>query len=139
MPPLSEVVPAPRERAPADPELSALRDTLKRCSPSTIEAACLLHRTGDMTHLKPVLLGVVERYVENDRRARVRTGDDQLRLVEDLGIDSLTMLEIVVLTEEALHISISNEELTQVRTLGDVRRFLATKVETAPWRLARAG
>jgi acyl carrier protein len=108
-----------------DPEL---REALKRCSPATYFAACKFRQTGDHAHLVAIIAGVVERYVERDLRAKVQTGDASLRLREDLGLDSLTMMEIVMLAEEVLRISISNEELTHLRTLADVHGFFEAKL-----------
>ena len=114
------------------PDLKPLQETLKRCSPETIEAACAFRRTGDATHLPVVVDGVVRRYVENDRRMKLDQPTDDLRLIEDLGLDSLTLMEIVLLTEDAFGISVSNEELVQLRTLGDVRRFVVAKAAPKP-------
>ena len=97
---------------------------MKRCPPSTYEAARLFRATGDVGHLPAIVHGIIERFVEPDLRASLANPDDDLRLIEDLGIDSLTLMEIVALAEEALEISI-DWELGQVRTLGDVRRLVA--------------
>jgi 3-hydroxyacyl-[acyl-carrier-protein] dehydratase len=113
-----------------DPEL---REALKRCSPATYFAACKFRQSRDAADLAAIINGVVERYVERDLRAKLLANDTALRLREDLGLDSLTMMEIVMLAEEVLHISISNEELTHLRTLGDVHRFFEEKTrEPAP-------
>jgi acyl carrier protein len=113
---------------PATLDDPALREALKRCSPGTYFAACKFRQTGDRTHLVTIINGVVERYVERDLRPKLRTNDTTLRLREDLGLDSLTMMEIVMLAEEILRISISNEELTHLRTLADVQCFFETKL-----------
>jgi 3-hydroxyacyl-[acyl-carrier-protein] dehydratase len=110
----------------------ALREALKRCPASTYEAACQFRKTANPDHLPAIVLGVIERYVEPARRAKLRKPTDDLRLVEDLGIDSLTMMEIVMLAEEVLRISINNEELCRLRTLGDVRQFIECKVRGLP-------
>jgi acyl carrier protein len=100
-----------------------LREALKRCSPATYYAACQFRATGRPEHLSAFLLGVIERYVERDRRQKLATPCDDVRLVEDLGLDSLTMIELVMLAEEVLPISIANENLRQLRTVSDVQRF----------------
>lgn len=108
-----------------------LRDALKRCSPATREAAREFRRTGDTTHIPAIIHGLIEHYVEPEARAKLGGGGDQLRLVEDLAIDSLTMLEIVFLAEDVLQISIDNEEVRPFRTVGDINRFIAGKLERA--------
>jgi 3-hydroxyacyl-[acyl-carrier-protein] dehydratase len=69
--------------------------------------------------------------VEPEARAKLGAADDNLRLTEDLGVDSLTMLEIVFLAEEVLQVSIDNEELRPFKTVGDVKRFVASKLAGA--------
>ncbi len=107
---------------------AALRDALKRCSAATREAASAFRRTGNAEYLPAIVHGLIEHYVEREARAKLSQDDDNLRLVEDLAIDSLTMLEIVFLAEDVLQVSIDNEELRPFRTLGDIKRFLASKV-----------
>src|SRR4051812_48467030 len=107
---------------------NALREALKRCSPSTFESASQFRKTGNPEHLPAVVIGVIERFVEPDLRMKLKDADDDLRLIEDLGIDSLTMMEIVILVEDVLQMSINNDELRNLRTVGDVKTFIDCKV-----------
>lgn len=120
-----------QDSTPADDP--ALREALKRCSPATYYAACKFRTHGRSEDLRAVVLGVVERFVERDLRPKLTVQADSLRLSEDLGIDSLTMMEIVMLAEEVLPVSMSNEELAKLRTLGDVHAFMLAK-----WAMAHA-
>jgi 3-hydroxyacyl-[acyl-carrier-protein] dehydratase len=104
-----------------------LREALKRCSASTYEAACRFRQTGDPDCLPAIILGVIEHHVDPDLRAKLKEAADDLRLIEDLGIDSLTMMEIVALAEDVLPVSINSEELCLLRTLGDFKHFVALK------------
>jgi 3-hydroxyacyl-[acyl-carrier-protein] dehydratase len=108
---------------------AALRDALKRCSPATREAASGFRRTGSAEFLPAIVHGLIEHYVEREARAKLARADDDLRLAEDLAIDSLTMLEIVFLAEDVLQISIDNEDLRPFRTVGDIKRFLASRLQ----------
>lgn len=111
---------------------SALRDSLKRCSPATIEAAIAYRKTLEASHLPAIIIGVIERFVEPDLRAKLKEADDELRLVEDLGIDSLTMMEIVILVEDVTQLQINNDELRNLRSVGDVKVFIDCKVRGLP-------
>lgn len=108
----------------------ALRETLKRCSPATYYAACKFRKNGGSDDLRLVVAGVIERFVERELRTKLQGADDTLRLREDLGLDSLTMMEVVMIAEDVLRITVSNEELTHLRTLGDVQQFIAHKIST---------
>ena len=44
-------------------------------------------------------------------------------------MDSLTMLEIVMLVEQTLQVSIDNEELRDLRTVGDAKAYLSAKAK----------
>ncbi|MEO5960989.1 MAG: phosphopantetheine-binding protein [Opitutaceae bacterium] len=121
---------APKAFAPEDE--TALREALKRCSPSTFEAAVQFRKTGNAEHVPAVVIGVIERFVEPDLRMKLKDADDDLRLIEDLGIDSLTMMEIVILVEDVLQMSINNDELRNLRTVGDVKTFVDCKIRGLP-------
>ena len=125
--------PAPADTAPGESsEDQALRETLKRCSPETLEAARAFRRTGELVHVRPIILGIIERFVERDLRPRLQGASSDLRLVEDLGLDSLSLMEVVIVTEEALRVTIDNEELRNLRTLGDIHHFVDQKLRGIP-------
>lgn len=116
---------SPEDSTPEDDPV--LRDALKRCSPATYYAACKFKKSGQSADLSLVVLGIMERFVDRELRTKLSATTDSLRLREDLGLDSLTMMEIVMIAEEVLRITVSNEELTKLRTLGDVQAFILAK------------
>lgn len=117
--------------APTEDDLQQLRTALKRCSPETIEAAVRFRITGDQSALPTVVYGIIERHLAPEKESSLAAADDNTRLIEDLGIDSLTLLEIVLTIEEAIGISIENEELRSIHTLGAVKSFIEQKISGA--------
>lgn len=115
----------PVSPAPASGDDEALiRESLRRCSPATVEAAVTYRKTGDIRQLPAIIIGIFARFVEPDLRSRL-TGDcDDLRVIEDLGLDSLTMMEIVMLVEEITQTKIENDELRGLVTIGDIKTFV---------------
>lgn len=109
-----------------------LRESLKRCPERAIEAALEFNQTRDPDLVPVIVMGIIERFVEPDVRPVIREGNDQTRLLEDLGIDSLLMVEIVILVEETLGVQIENEELRNLRTLGDIKAYLDAKIKGLP-------
>lgn len=109
-----------------------LRESLKRCSKATVDAAIAFSSSRDPDLIPTIILGIIERFVEPDVRPVIREGRDNVRLLEDLGIDSLLMVEIVILAEETLGIQIENEELRHLRTLGDIKGYLDAKIKGLP-------
>lgn len=49
------------------------------------------------------------------------------RLVEDLGADSLDVVELLMVLEDEYHIIIPNEEAVKLNTIGDIVKFLSTQ------------
>ena len=49
-------------------------------------------------------------------------------IIEDLGADSLDVVELVMAIEESFGIEISDEDANSMRTLGDVERYVAARV-----------
>jgi|GEM_PF-6126288 len=123
-------MPSPtRENALSPDAEASLRETLKRCSPATVNAACVFRQTGEVAQIPVIIVGVIERFVERELRVKIQhPGAADLRLIEDLNVDSLTLLEAVLLLEEVLQITIDNDELQSLRTLGDVQRFTEAKL-----------
>jgi acyl carrier protein len=57
--------------------------------------------------------------------SKVRLQDN---LREDLGLDSLAMLEMVFEVEEAFNLEIPDEDLTKITTVGDVAAYVETRL-----------
>ena len=53
----------------------------------------------------------------------------EARLMADLGADSLDMVEIAMKVEETFNLTIPDEEMENVRTVGDLHEALATFLE----------
>jgi acyl carrier protein len=66
------------------------------------------------------LAGVIEEYVE----LPASTVKPEADLRDDLGIDSLSMVEIVVTAVEKFNIEISDNELKHLRTVQDVISYV---------------
>jgi len=118
---------------PLTPEAEQnLRELLKRCSPETVAAALHFRTTNDPAGVDIVVLGIIERFLDPEVRPRLRAGGDGLRIFDDLGIDSLTMVEVVMMVEEVLQIKINNEELRDLRTIGDIKVYINCRLKGLP-------
>ena len=56
-----------------------------------------------------------------------KIGDDA-RLKEDLGIDSLEVVDVIVLVEEEFGFKMSREDFKDLKTYGEFCQFIAAKV-----------
>jgi 3-hydroxyacyl-[acyl-carrier-protein] dehydratase len=115
-----------KEESPAALE-EDLKELLKRCPAGTYEAALKFRKNKDAAQIEIIVMGIIDRHLEPDQREILAKSDDTLRMYEDLGMDSLTMLEVVMLVEQTLQVSIDNEELRDLRTVGDVKSYLNAK------------
>lgn len=113
------------DHAPPAAEDRLLRDLLKRCAPETVAAARRFRRAREAALVEPVVRGVLVRYVEPEQRARLLDAGAELRLQEDLGLDSLTLIELAMTLEDVLQVPLDDETLRSLRTLGDINRHVA--------------
>ena len=54
--------------------------------------------------------------------------EDDARLKEDLGIDSLEVVDVIVLVEEEFGFKMSREDFKDLKTYGEFCQFIAAKV-----------
>ncbi len=57
---------------------------------------------------------------------------------DDLGIDSLSMVEVVVAAEDRFGVLIPDDDWSRFRTVGDAIEYLE-QLTFAPWNLGRGG
>jgi acyl carrier protein len=100
-----------------------IRHNFRRCRPGTADAIVDLQRTHDPKLIPTIVRGIVWRYVREEAQPRVEEAILETPL-GDLGIDSLTMMEIVLDVQDALELVIEDADLKQMKTIGDVIGFL---------------
>src|SRR5215510_4045163 len=61
--------------------------------------------------------------------SKIRPGD---RLREDLGLDSLAMIEMLFKIEEHFDLEIPNEDLSRITTVADVTAYVEEKLGALP-------
>lgn len=83
---------------------------------------------GDPAVLDPVLFSILEDYIPRVSGQPLAELPGATRLIDDLGFDSLAMTEVVFFAEDLFGINITNEEIVQVSTLDDLRRFIRAKL-----------
>jgi acyl carrier protein len=55
----------------------------------------------------------------------------EANILDDLGADSLDVVELVMSLEEAFDIEVPDEDVEEMRTVGDVQRYVITAVGAA--------
>ena len=117
---------------PSQEEIDQIRRSFRRCREGTADAVIELKNTGDPELIPAIVRGIVWRYVGKDAQPLVDTASSETPLAS-LGIDSLTMMEIVLDVQDALDLTIEDSDLRHMRTIGDVIGFLQQRfVEVHP-------
>jgi acyl carrier protein len=126
---MSQAQPVPPPAA--DPDQNP-REKLGRLPAAALRGYDEFMKTGDEQALGALVVEVLKYCLAKnlDQKADVKWVDDA-RLVEDLGFDSLATIETVFFFEDLFHISVSNEEIAKVKTLGDLRQFVRGKLGAA--------
>jgi acyl carrier protein len=112
----------------SEKDIADLKEGLRRCSAETVDAALRFREHGDVAAIPTVVFGLIERYQPSTATMRLKDANENTRLIEDLGLDSLTLLELVLAIEEVLNLQINNDELKEIRTLGRLNQFLKDKI-----------
>ncbi len=105
-----------------------LRRALKRCNSVAIEAAFRFQETHDPADVTIVVHGILQREMNEENFPILAKGDPETHLIDDLGLDSLALTEVVMSAEDIFGITIENSELKTIRTLGDLEQFVQTKL-----------
>jgi len=126
---MKRIIPMPS--ALAEKDTTDLKEALRRCSPETIAAAFRFREEQDLAAIPKVVFGIIERYQPATATVHLSDASESTRLIEDLGLDSLTLLEIVMTIEDVLKIRIENDALREIRTLSQLNAFLHEKITGA--------
>jgi 3-hydroxyacyl-[acyl-carrier-protein] dehydratase len=105
-------------------EIENLKETLKRCPEGTLEALLRYRSEGDLDALKTFLFGCIRRHTDEEYHAALDSGNEKISFIDDLGLDSMTIMEIVMMVEECLEIRFDNDKLMQMETLSDLNKYI---------------
>ncbi len=111
-------------KAVSGSELENLKETLKRCPEGTIEALLNYRAHGDFESLSVFLVGCIKRHTDEEYQACLDEERDTVSFIDDLGIDSMTMMEVVMMVEECLDIQIDNQDLMNLQTIGELNTYI---------------
>jgi acyl carrier protein len=81
--------------------------------------------------LMEMLPGMIEFHLPSGTSRPPALLTDELRLSQDLGLDSLALTEMALKFDDLLGIPIETRELSAIRTVGDLKAFLRRKAARA--------
>lgn len=88
--------------------------------------------TGDVEALRLVVLAAVRDFMPKRNLSAPNIElRPEMKLMEDLGYDSLAVAETVFFFEDLFKVRIQNTELFSVRTVGELQKFVIEKLDQA--------
>ncbi len=82
-----------------------------------------------MNEIQAQVLKIVGRFAKN--KAAVETATAETRIRKDLGVSSANLVDIVLDMEEAFDVSIGDDELATIATVGDAVAAIESKKNAA--------
>lgn len=99
--------------------------------PTNVQAAHARYlATGDIDAADVVILAIVQSHLPSRVLRRTEQLLDEHRMVQDLGLDSLAVAEIVFLVEDLYRIRIRHSDLNRIATIRDLRAFIRNELVT---------
>jgi acyl carrier protein len=74
------------------------------------------------------VISIINQFLIDEIEVEKNLIQDDARLKEDLGIDSLDFVDVVVIIEREFGFKIKAEEMTNIKTLSDFYNYLSEKV-----------
>lgn len=117
-------------KPPSENYTAPIPDELLKHLPARVqEAYKRFARTGDMDAADEVVLAIIKDHVPARKIAHIPPVlTDASTLMGDLGIDSVSIADALYVLEDVFDVSISNQDLAKLRTLGDLKTFLRSKL-----------
>lgn len=97
---------------------------LKGFPPATVEACLTYLKNGDPAALETAIVGIIEHLLPKRPSQPVASFSGDSLLIEDLGLDSFTMVEMTFIFEDVFGAPLAQEELIKVRTIDDLRTLI---------------
>ena len=115
---------------PTEEQIEEITRSFRRCREGTIDAIIELKRSGNLEFIQPIVRGIVWRYLRPEVRPILDQATAETALAS-LGVDSLTMMEVVLDVQDALDLVIEDADLKHMRTFGDIITFLKERYAQA--------
>lgn len=118
----------PRVTPDASVPSETLRQQLRGFPEPAVAACARFLATRTLADFLPALHAVIEHHLARPAAAPVGQLPGGTRLVADLGLDSVTLIELSFLCEDVFGATVPQEELARIVTLDDLRQALQARL-----------
>ena len=105
-----------------------IREELAGFTPATVEAVLRLREGATREALRAILPGMIAFHLPSGKPPLPEPLRDEMRLREDLGLDSLALTEMAFKIEELLGVRIEVREVSGIASVGELLAFLEIKM-----------
>lgn len=107
--------------------LKNVKESLVGFPKETTDAYLMFASKVDPESLDKVVIGILQFYLAKAPKVPLAEMPGTTRLREDLGMDSLTMMDTVFLVEGILSIKLEDDDLVKLTTLDDLRHLIRSR------------
>ena len=108
---------------------ACIRAELIDFTPATAEAVLRLRDCGTREALRAMLPGMFAFHLPSGKPPPSEPLPDEMRLREDIGLDSLALTEMAFKVEELIGVRIEVREVSGITSVGGLLAFLENKLE----------
>jgi acyl carrier protein len=112
---------------PDQPQEDKLREKLEPFPPEFQAQVLAYRRAPSPNGLEAIVRGILDYHGGEIFREQHALKQDGVRLVEDLGFDSLALVDLSFQAEEFIGVVIQLEDFPKIKTLGELQAFLRAK------------
>ncbi len=109
-----------------------IRHLLRGFQNSAITAAIALRTGSGLADFEALLVGILMFYYPSGTELPEGSPAGDLRLHEDFGLDSISVLGAMLKIEELFDIRVDHVEVAEVSTISDTRKLLIDKLSSTP-------
>jgi acyl carrier protein len=121
-----------RVSSSSSPSDDKWQDLLRGYPESTVAACAEFKRSGSPEAFDQALSGIIEHHLIKPPPQPVASLPGTTTLVAELGLDSLTMVEMAFLFEDLFATKVPHEDYVKVQTLDDLRTLLRARIASSP-------
>jgi acyl carrier protein len=105
--------------------LTEIEDRFMNLTPETRKAIHEYQTTRDPKLVRPIVDGIIEKYLPPEVRNR---SPEAMKALNSFGVESITLMEIILDIQDALGLDISDAELRSLHNFDEATKLLSEKV-----------